>query len=122
MDILGPNQVFSFHCQNLQDQHIKLHALETKQFTDLDSVARYAIERIEVSETVTEEELVIEVLKGMRPYVHNGVAIRELCCVLKKYYGVVAAYCCDLLTRLKIELDMYCPDHKHLYFVDPVQM
>ena len=106
-------------CGTDQYHNIKLHALETKQFTDLDSVARYAIERIEVSETVTEEELAIEVLKGMRPYVHNGVEIRELCCVLKKYYGIVAAYCCDLLAKLKIEMDMYCPDRRHLYFVGP---
>ena len=30
---------------------------------------------------------------------------------------VVAAYCCDLIQRMKIELDMYCPDRQHLYFV-----
>ena len=104
-------------CGTEQYHNIKLHALETKQFTDLETVTRYAVEYIEVSDTVTEEELAREVLESMRPDVHDGVEVRELCRILKKYYGVTAAYCCDLVLRLKIEMDMYCPDRRHLFFV-----
>nr|WP_304364403.1 hypothetical protein [Methanosarcina sp. KYL-1] len=98
-----------------------MHALETKQFTDLDSAARYTIEYIEVSDTVTEDELAREVLRNMRPYVHDGFEVKELCRILKRTYRVAAAYCCDLVTRLKIEMDMYCPGCRHLYYVKPMR-
>ncbi len=40
------------------------------------------------SDTVTEEELAREVLKSMRPYVHDGVEVREHCSILKRYWGL----------------------------------
>jgi hypothetical protein len=43
--------------------------------------------------------------------------IGELYRILTKYYGIAAAYCWDLVSRLKIELDMYFPGGKHLCFV-----
>ncbi|AKB25428.1 hypothetical protein MSMTP_1959 [Methanosarcina sp. MTP4] len=103
-------------CGTDRYHNIKLHALE-KQFTDLETVTRYTVEYIEVSDKVTEEELAREVLESMRPYVHDGVEVRELWRILKKYYGVAATYCCDLLPRLKIEMEIYCPDRRHLFFV-----
>ena len=48
-------------CRKDQYHKIKLHTLETTQFTDLNSAARYMVEYIEVADTVTEEELVSEV-------------------------------------------------------------
>ncbi|WP_440945150.1 hypothetical protein ACSAZL_13415 [Methanosarcina sp. T3] len=78
-----------------------------------------SIKDIEVTDTVTDEELAREVLHGLKTYVYGGVDIRELCRVLKKYYNVAAAYCCDLVARLKIEMGMYCPDRRHLYYVYP---
>jgi len=107
-------------CGTDQYHKIKLHALETTQFTDLDSAARYMVEYIEVADAVTEEELASEVLHGLKPYLYDGIDVREICRVLKKHYGVAAAYCCDLVARLKIEMGMYCPDHRHLFFVDKV--
>ncbi|ABE51503.1 Hypothetical protein Mbur_0521 [Methanococcoides burtonii DSM 6242] len=41
----------------------------------------------------------------------------EFCKLLKKNFGVAAKYCCDLIQRMKIELDMYCPDRQNQYFV-----
>lgn len=51
---------------------------------------------------------------------HDGVEIRELCEILKKYYGLVAAYCCDLVVKIRIELGMYSPDRRYLYFVKQI--
>lgn len=44
--------------------------------------------------------------------------LRELYRILTKYYGIATAYCCDLVSRLKIELDMYFPGGKHLVSLD----
>ena len=107
-------------CGTEQYHNIKLHALETKQFSDLCNAARYAVEYIEVSDTLTEEEFARDILRSMRLHVHDGVDVRELCNVLKNTYGIAAAHCCDLIQRIKIELGMYCPDRKHLYYVDQV--
>ena len=41
----------------------------------------------------------------------------ELCKILKDKFGILEQYCCDIVQRLKVELDMYSPDHRHLYFV-----
>ncbi|AAM07194.1 hypothetical protein [Methanosarcina acetivorans] len=78
-----------------------------------------SLKDVNVTDTVTDEELAREVLHGLKPHVCDGITIRELCRVIKKYYGVAAAYCCDLVSRLKIEMGMYCPDRRHLYFVSP---
>ena len=104
-------------CGTNQYHNLKLHALEETHFTSLDSATNYTVENIEVTDTATEEELAHEILKDMRSYVHDGIDVRDICRTLKKSYGVAAAYCCDLVARLKIEMDMYCPDRHHLYFV-----
>jgi hypothetical protein len=48
----------------------------------------------------------------------NSITTYELCHVLKEYFGVVVVCCCDLIQRMEIELDMYCPDQEHLYFIE----
>jgi len=98
-------------CGNVDCHDVDVHVSETRTGP--------SIKHIEVTDSVSEEELARDVIRGLRPYVHNGIDVREICCIVKKYYGIVAAYCCDLVTRLKIELGMYCPDRRHLYFVVP---
>jgi hypothetical protein len=51
--------------------------------------------------------------------VYDRIDVRELYRILKKYYSIAAAYCCDLVAMLKIEMGMYCPDHRHLYYFYP---
>ncbi len=65
-------------CGTEQHHNVKLHTLETKQFTDLKTVTRYVVQYIEVSDTVTEEELARETPENMQPYVHDGIEVREL--------------------------------------------
>ncbi|PQV43200.1 hypothetical protein [Methanohalophilus euhalobius] len=77
----------------------------------------YLINNMEVDGTVTEEKIAHLVLQELRGHVYDGVTVNELCRILKKCFGVVAVYCCDLIQKLKLELDMYCPDKQHLYFV-----
>ncbi|MCD4702926.1 MAG: hypothetical protein K8R64_01265 [Methanosarcinaceae archaeon] len=74
--------------------------------------------RIDVDETISEEEMATTVLQELEGHVYNGIITRELCHILMDCFGVVAAHCCDLVQGLKINLDMYCPDRRHLYYVD----
>ena len=86
--------------------------------TDISTVPDdHMVENIDVDETISEEEMVSSVLQELCGYVYEGITTYELCRVLKEYFGVVAAHCCDLIQRMKIELDMYCPDKQHLYFI-----
>ena len=71
----------------------------------------------EVTDTVSEEELAISVVHELRDFMYDGMTTDEFCKLLKKYFGVASRYCCDLIQRMKIELDMYCPDRRHLYFL-----
>ena len=72
---------------------------------------------MEVDGTVTEERIASLVLQELRGHAYDGVTVNELCRILKECFGVVAVYCCDLIQRLKLEMDMYCLDGQHLYFV-----
>lgn len=71
----------------------------------------------EVLDTCTKEELAISVLQELAGHVYNGISTHELCKMLKDKFGVLEQYCCDIVQQLKIEMDMYCPDRQHLYFV-----
>ncbi|WP_048065827.1 hypothetical protein [Methanosarcina acetivorans] len=104
-------------CRNPAFHQIAL-LLETSS-QDPDSAAKYAMENIEVRESVAAEDFVRDVLCTIREYLHDGITTRELCRILKKYYGIATSCCCDLVQRIKIELDMYSPDRRHLYFVSP---
>lgn len=105
------------HCRNPIYHSVELHCLEMTPLSDLDSASQYVVEHIESKDAITEEALIGHVLNTIGQYLSDGMEVGELCKILKKYYGIAAAYCCDLIQRIKIELDMYSPDHMHLYFV-----
>lgn len=102
-------------CGQYDYHNIRLHVSE-----DLlrNGSKKLTVHDAEVVDSVSEEELACVVLHELQGYVYNGITTRELCKVLERQFGVVARYCCDVIQRLKIELDMYCPDHQHLYFVE----
>jgi hypothetical protein len=104
-------------CKNPVYPHVELHCIEKTVQSDLDGASRYAVEYIEVKDILTEEAMVRHVLHTIQVYLSDGIEVQELCQILKKYYGIASAYCCDLIQTIKIELDMYSPDHRHLYFV-----
>ncbi|WP_094226958.1 hypothetical protein [Methanolobus psychrotolerans] len=78
---------------------------------------RQTIKDIEIADTVSEEELASCIICELKGHMYDGMTTGEFCKLLKNYYGVASRYCCDLLQRMKVELDMYCPDRQHLYFV-----
>jgi hypothetical protein len=51
-------------------------------------------------------------------HVYNRISTNEFCKILKEKFGVLEQYCCDLIQQLKTEMDMYCPDRRHLYYVE----
>ncbi|WP_440952065.1 hypothetical protein [Methanococcoides sp. FTZ1] len=107
------------HCNKVDYHDIAINTLVRKTvFSDHSQMMRYLIENIDVDETISEEEMARSVLQELRGYVYDGITTYELCRILKEYFGVVAMHCCDLIQKMKIELDMYCPDHQHLYFVE----
>ncbi|WP_319507171.1 hypothetical protein [uncultured Methanolobus sp.] len=73
---------------------------------------------IEITDTKSEEELVQCIINELQGIMYNGISTNELCKILKEKLSVLEQYCCDLVQQLKIELDMYCPDRQHLYYVE----
>jgi len=76
-----------------------------------------SIKDIEVTDTVSEEEFACCIIRELRPHMHNGMTTGEFCKILKDNFGVASTNCCDLIQRMKVELDMYSPDCHHLFFV-----
>lgn len=103
-------------CGNADYHNIKLHALEHTVFDDLTHACRYTVQRIEVADTISEEEIAARILREVRGMIYNGVDIREICQVVKEYFGIAANYCCDIIQRIKLEAGMYSPDKVHLYY------
>jgi hypothetical protein len=87
-------------------------------FEDNRQMSYYLVKNLDVKETVSEEEMAQSVIRELKGYVYNGITVRELYHTLQTYFGVVAIHCCDLIQRIKIDLDMYCPDREHLYYVN----
>ena len=77
----------------------------------------FSVASVDVTDTVSEEQLAHEVLKVLRSHIYNGISTHELCRILRDRFGVLEQYCCDIVQLLKIEMNMYCPDRQHLYYV-----
>lgn len=97
------------YCENELFQNVRIRIVETQN--------SITIGNIEVGDSITEEGMVRHVLKTIKRYLNDGMEVRELYKILTKCYGIASNYCCDLIQRIKIELDLYCPDGKHLCFV-----
>ncbi|AAM05103.1 predicted protein [Methanosarcina acetivorans C2A] len=78
---------------------------------------RYRITKMEIQDSQSENELVYNILQSLENTIHNGIKIEVLTGILKEDYGVTEPCCRDLIEKIKIELDMYCPDMETLYFV-----
>ncbi|MCQ1535019.1 hypothetical protein FTO70_04810 [Methanosarcina sp. KYL-1] len=72
----------------------------------------------ETADICSPEELATSVLHELAGHIYNGMTTSELCKILGDKFGVLEQYYCDIVQRLKVEPDMYCPDHQHLYFVE----
>jgi len=75
------------------------------------------IDDANVMNSVEAEQLTQNILKELHGYVYDGITTRQLCKVLKDKFGAAFQYCCDIVQRLKIEMDMYSPDRQHFYYV-----
>jgi hypothetical protein len=75
------------------------------------------LKTVETIETITEDDLVRDILRSLTGCISDGVAISELCEILNTVFGVSSQNVCEIVERIKLELDMYCPDRKHLYFI-----
>jgi len=98
--------------------NIRLHGLELRSFEGEKQAYRYAVENTEVTDTLTKEDLVRDIMIGFRNFIHDGIEVEVLAGILKENYGVTGACCRGLIERIQLELDMYCPDSKRLYFVE----
>jgi hypothetical protein len=107
------------YCKRDNWHDIAVNALEHRTtYSDGSQTTDYTIIDLEVDESITEEELAASILRELQGHVYNGITTRQLCKILKDNFGVAFRYCCDIVQRLKIELDMYCPDRQHLYYVE----
>lgn len=76
------------------------------------------VESVEVVDALTEKDIVRDILQGLHRIIHDGIEIEVLVGILKENYGITGVCCRELIERIKLELDMYCPDMKKLYFVE----
>lgn len=106
-------------CKQVNYSDIAVDVLEhVKSYSDGTQSITSVVVGAKACETVSEEQLAREILLELEGYVYDGITTKELCVLLSRYFGVVSSYCCDIVQRIKIDLDMYCPDHSHLYFVE----
>ncbi|WP_135606843.1 hypothetical protein [Methanococcoides sp. NM1] len=106
------------HCSKTFYQNLRVRVREDVYQRGSERIHKQTVTDVEMADSLSEEQLARDILLELEGYVYNGMTTDEFCKLLKKYFGVASKYCCDLIQRMKIELDMYCPDHQHLYFVE----
>ena len=106
-------------CDSDMYHDIRLSALEYLHFEGEREACRYVIENIEIQDSLTEEELVRSILKSLQKVIYDGIEVENLIVVLEENYGVTESCCMGIIERIQLELGMYCPDRKRLYFADP---
>lgn len=99
--------------------NIRLHALEYLNFEGEEQACRYAVESIKVTDSLTEDEIIRYILEGLQKVINDGIEVEILAGILRENYGITGACCCGIIERIQLELGMYCPDQKRLYFADP---
>ena len=104
-------------CDTYIYHNIKLHALEHLHFEGEREACRYTVESVEVTDTLTEKELVKDILQGLHGIIHDGIEIEVLAGILKEDYGITEICCMEIIEKIQLELNMYCPDMKKLYYV-----
>jgi hypothetical protein len=80
--------------------------------------SHYRVTNIKIQDSQSEDELTYNILQNLNSLIHDGIEIKVLAEILKENYGVNEPCCRGFIERIKIELDMYCPDMKKLYFVE----
>ena len=100
--------------------NIRLHSLEHLSFEGEGQACRYAVENIKIIDSLTEDELIMQILQGLQRVINDGIEVEILSGILKENYGVTEACCNEIIERIQLELGMYCPDKKRLYFADPL--
>ncbi|AKB33384.1 hypothetical protein MSSIH_2694 [Methanosarcina siciliae HI350] len=84
----------------------RVHALEHLSFEGKKEACRYAVESVEVVDTLTEEDLVRDVLQGLHRIIHDGIEEEVLAGTLKENYRVTGGCCRELIARIQLEIDM----------------
>lgn len=98
------------YCNKPFYENLRIHVLEQS--------GTYTLSQINACEIVTEEELAQSIIHELAGNVYDGITTAELCKILDRQFGLASKYCCDLIQRIKLELDMYSPDRQHLYYVE----
>ena len=107
------------HCKKRAYLDVNVHLLKHTKICASGKTETFThIDELEVCDSVSEEEFARCILYELSNHIYDGITTEEFCKLLKKYFGVAAKYCCDIIQRMKIEMDMYCPDRQHLYFVE----
>jgi hypothetical protein len=108
----GGNMYFKTECKCGREcfHNIRVRVIQDRGTLEIDD--------INVKDSVEAEQLAQNILRELQGHIYNGITTRQLCKILKDNFGVAFRYCCDIVQRLKIELDMYCPDRQHLYYVE----
>jgi len=97
---------------------IRVKSFKHRHFEGDLQAYKYMVKNIEITDTLTEKELIKDILQSLQKIIHDGIEVEVLAGILKENYGITGACCRGLIERIQLELDMYCPDMKKLYFVE----
>jgi hypothetical protein len=95
-----------------------VHTLRRRCIVEDTFVYQYTVNKIKITDSQSEDELIHNILQSLQKIIHDGIEIEVLAGILKEDYYITEACCRGFIERIKIELDMYCPDMKKLYFVE----
>ncbi|WP_370575443.1 hypothetical protein [Methanomethylovorans sp.] len=100
-------------CGEVVYHNLRIHERETIRASN----SFIEIMDIGTLDSCTAEDLAHDALKVLSNHIYDGIFTSELCRILKEKFGILARHCCDIVQQLKIELNMYCPDRQHSYYV-----
>jgi hypothetical protein len=75
------------------------------------------IKGIELTDALTEQDMINQIIRTVSGQIDDGIEISYLRKILTSCFGIAPCHTYDLVERIKIELNLYCPDQKHLYHV-----
>lgn len=98
--------------------HVAIDYIEITEISNSELTRRKILKGVDVVESVAMDDFMKDVINVLKGEIKNGMSINRLSDILKKQFGIAKNCISDVIEWLKIELDLYCPDQVHLYFVN----
>ncbi|AKB78617.1 hypothetical protein MSHOH_2134 [Methanosarcina horonobensis HB-1 = JCM 15518] len=77
---------------------------------------KYSLSNVEIIDTISEKDLLRYVFLSLGSMVYNGMKIEDLEDIVIEKFGITRPCCKELIEKIILELNLYTPDMKTLYF------